>query len=205
MVNCRSARDMRRLAFLFALIGCEAKQEQQPASRSSPSATGSASHDTTSCGDKVVGEEGIGQLRIGASVDSIRQKCKVVRDTTVQDSEGMLQREIVVVFSRDTVTADIVSGRVWRIAVGSPGLQTADSLRVGKNVARLLQLKNPRGMVGEGEFFVASSQHCGMSFRLALAGHAVYRGDLDRAGLARLPASTIISEVLVFGCHLRPR
>ena len=57
-------------------------------------------------------------------------------------------------------------------------------------------------MTGEGAFFVASPDHCGMSFRLANAGPRARRGDLDSAGLARLPQRQSLSEVLIFGCHL---
>ncbi|HEV2017809.1 MAG TPA: hypothetical protein VGQ98_05805 [Gemmatimonadaceae bacterium] len=196
---------MRRLMLVFAVMGCEAKPGQPPASTSSASPMVAAIRQATACGDEVVGEEGIGQLRIGATVESVRQRCRIVRDTTVQDAEGMPQRKVAVELSRDTVEAEIVSGRVWRIVVWSPRLRTVDSLGVGTDIVRLLRLKNPRGMAGEGAFFIASPEHCGMSFRLALAGDARYRGDLDKVGLARLPASTVVSEVLVFGCHLGPQ
>jgi len=202
---------MRRLVLALALIGCEAKPPAPPPSP--PETTGvspqtpqpaasSVGPQTSACGEEVVGDEGIGELRIGATVSSVRRKCNVVRDTTVIAAEGMPARKLVVAFSRDMVEAEIVNGRVWRIAVLSPRLRTADSLGVGTTIARLLQLKNPRGMTGEGKFFVASPEHCGMSFRLANAGPGARRGDLDRAGLARLSVSTVVSEVLIFGCHL---
>jgi hypothetical protein len=156
----------------------------------------------SSCGDEIVGEEGIGQLRIGTTAESLRQKCKVVRDTTVTGAEGMPARKVAVAFSRDTVEAEIVDGKVWRIAVTSPRLRTVDAIGVGTTIGRLRQLKDPRGMMGEGQLFVASPQHCGMSFRLSGAGPRGQRGDLDRAGLFTLPEMTMVSEILVFGCHL---
>lgn len=156
----------------------------------------------SSCGNEIVGEEGIGELRIGANVESLRQKCNVVRDTTVMGAEGMPARKVAVAFSRDTVEAEIVDGRVWRIAVTSLGLRTADAIGVGTTIGRLRQLKDPHGMTGEGQFFVASPQHCGMSFRLSGAGPRAQRGDLDRDGLFTLPEMTVVSEVLIFGCHL---
>jgi hypothetical protein len=156
----------------------------------------------SACGDEIVGEEGIGQLRIGTPVESLRQKCNVVRDTTVVGAEGMPARKVAVAFSRDTVEAEIVGGKVWRIAVTSPRLRTRDAISVGTTIGRLRQLKEPRGMMGEGQLFVASPQHCGMSFRLAGAGPRGQRGDLDRAGLFGLPEMTMVSQILVFGCHL---
>jgi hypothetical protein len=177
---------MRRLVLMLALLGCESKKEAAQKS---------------SCGEEILGEEGIGELRIGATVESVRQKCNVLRDTTALGAEGMPARKLTVALSRDTVEAEIVNGRVWRIAVDSPRLRTADALGVGTSIGRLRQLKNPRGMMGEGQFFVASPDHCGMSFRLSNAGPRA-RGDMDRAGLFRLSEMAVVSEVLIFGCRL---
>jgi hypothetical protein len=156
----------------------------------------------SSCGEEILGEEGIGEIRIGSTVESVRQKCNVLRDTTAIGAEAMPARKLTVALSTDTVEAEIVDGRVWRIAVSSPRLRTADALGVGTSIGRLRQLKNPRGMMGEGQFFVASPDHCGMSFRLSNAGPRAKRGDLDRAGLFRLPETAVVSEVLIFGCKL---
>ena len=207
---------MRRLILLVALIGCEVRREAAPASSSTsstaPSSSGAAPSASpgapspggqkSSCGAEILGEEGIGELRIGASVESVRQKCNVVRDTTAPGAEGMPARKLAVALSRDTVEAEIVDGRVWRIAVHSPRLRTADALGVGTSIGRLRQLKEPRGMMGEGQFFVASPQHCGMSFRLSNAGPAA-RDGMDRAGLFRLSEAAVVTEVLIFGCGVR--
>jgi hypothetical protein len=114
----------------------------------------------------------------------------------------MPARKLLVALSRDTVEAEVVSGRVWRIAVASPRLRTADSLGVGTTKARLLQLTKPRLMTGEGRLFVASPEHCGMSFKLANVGRGALRGNMDRVGLARLPDTAAVSEVLIFGCRI---
>jgi hypothetical protein len=204
---------MRRLILLLAVIGCEIKKEQQPAPppaapettstdvQAPPPAPGSFRPIPSTCGEEIITDQGIGQLRIGATVESIRQKCNVVSDQTAPGAEGMPARKLAVALSRDTVEAEIVDGRVWRIAVHSPRLRTADSLGVGTTLERILQLKNPRGMTGEGRFYVASPVHCGMSFRLANAGPRAGRGDLDSAGLATLSRSAVVREVLVFGCR----
>ena len=195
------------------MIGCEVKKEQPSSvlpspetaavdAQPSPAAPSISAPRPSACGEAVITDEGIGELRIGTTVESVGQKCTVVSDKTAPGAEGMPARKLAVAFARDTVEAEIVNGRVWRLAVHSTRLRTADSLGVGTTLARLLQLRNPRGMTGEGKFFVASPQHCGMSFRLANAGPGAQRGDLDSAGLARLPKSAVVSEVLVFGCQL---
>jgi hypothetical protein len=195
---------MRRLVLILALIGCETKEKSpssSPASES-PSPVNPSLGRVTPCGDEVLGEEGIGSLQIGATVESVRQRCKVIRDTTVIAAEGMPARKLSVALSRDTVEAEIVNGRVWRIAIHSPRLRTADALGVGTLISRLRLLREPRGMTGEGKFFVASRDHCGMSFRISNAGPRAQRGDLDREGLFSLPATAVVSEVLIFGCRL---
>jgi len=205
---------MRRLILLLAVIGCEVKKEQPPSSvpsagettaissQPSPAAPSTSAPRPSACGAAVITDEGIGELRIGTTVESVRQKCTVVSDKTAPGAEGMPSRKLTVALARDTVEAEIVDGRVWRLAVHSPRLRTADSLGVGITLARLLQLRNPHGMTGEGKFYIASPDHCGLSFRLENAGPNARRGDLDSAGLARLPTSSVVSEVLVFGCHL---
>lgn len=190
------------MLLVLVLAGCKAKNETSSVAASS-SAPSSIKFPTSSCGEEVVTDEGIGELRIGATVESIKQKCKVVRDTTVTGAEGMPARKLAVAFSKDTAEAEIVDGRVWRIAVHSTGLRTASLLGVGTLNVRLLTLKDAHGMMGEGALFVASPEHCGMSFRLANAGPRGQRGDLDRAGLAGLPVQAAVSEVLIFGCRLK--
>lgn len=198
---------MRRLALLFAIVGCQAKNDStNGASSSTFSASSSPSSEAkpraSSCGDEVIVEEGIGALRIGTPVASVRKNCTVIHDTTGRFEEGMPSRKLTVAFPRDTVEAEIVVGRVWRLSVRSPRMRTADSIGVGTPISRLLRLRKPHGMTGEGAFFLASPDHCGMSFRLENTGPGVNRGDLDSASLTQLSASTVVSEVLVFGCHL---
>ena len=191
---------MRRLVLVLAFAGCKAKNDASSATTSF-SAPSRVEFPSSSCGEKVITDEGIGDLRIGAPVESIKQRCKVVRDTTVSGAEGMPARKLAVAFAKDTVEAEIVGGRVWRIEVFTPRIRAASLLGVGTLNTRLLTLKDPHGATGEGALFVLSPQHCGMSFRLANAGPRGQRGDLDKAGLARLPVETVVSEVLVFGCR----
>ncbi|HEX9083395.1 MAG TPA: hypothetical protein VF836_01540 [Gemmatimonadaceae bacterium] len=178
---------VRVLVSFLAVVGCETKRQPEYKVVSLDSATGSGEIELTiSCGEAIVRDEGIGKLRIGTPVDSIAASCPVFRDTTMIGAEGMPARKIAVLFFRDTavrdtVVAEIVNDTVWRVSIVSALFRTVDSLGVGTPLSRLLQLKNPRGMTGEGKFFVASPEHCGMSFRLTNAGPGAERGDLDRA------------------------
>lgn len=191
------------LALLLVICGCETKKQTKPGVAFYDTIPGHAEIQVPlNCGEAIVRDEGMGKLQIGTSVDSITVQCGVLRDITAIGAEGMPARKLAVFFPPDTVEVEVVNNRIWRLSIVSPHFRTADSLGVGTPLSRLLRLKNPRGMTGEGKFFVASPEHCGMSFRLADAGPGAQRGDLDRAGLMRLPKSAVVSEILIFGCHL---
>ena len=191
------------LALLLVIGACESKKQPSPGVTHYDTIPGHAEIQLTfNCGEPVVRDEGMGELQIGAPVDSVSAHCLVLRDTTAIGAEGMPARKLAVFLPPDTVEAEVVNNRIWRLSIVSPHFRTADSLGVGTPLSRLLKLRNPRGMTGEGKFFVASPEHCGMSFRLLNAGPGAQKGDLDQAGLKRLPKSAVVSEILVFGCHL---
>jgi hypothetical protein len=175
---------------LGALLACAGKEEQA-VSRS----TGSP------CGTEVISDRGIGELLVGRPVDSVKRLCHVVSDTTELGAEGMPTRIMRVAFSHDSVEAEVDSGRVWRIEVASAKFRTADSLGVGTSLQRLLLLKAPRGLGGEGAVFLVSSQHCGLRFQLSESGSDAPPENWDRAALALLPKSTVVNRVLIVGCN----
>lgn len=143
---------------------------------------------------------GIGDLSIGKTVGDVRSECGVVHDTTRLASEGQLAR-ILTVAVRDLVEAEVVDGKVWRIEVVSARFRTPDSLGVGTPLSRLLELRNVRGITGEGQLFVVSPGHCGLSFRLSNNGSGARSQNWDRAALSRLPSATVVDKVLIVGCE----
>jgi len=155
----------------------------------------------TGCAETRLQGAGIGELRISASVASVKRACLVGRDTTITGAEGMPARIISVAVGGEQVEAEIVNDKVWRLAVKSPRFRTADSLGVGTTLERLLQLREPRGMMGEGALYFASPAHCGLSFRLSENRPLPASGqNWNAAALRRLPASTKVTEVLAVGC-----
>lgn len=149
----------------------------------------------------MIDSAGIGGVRIGMPADSVTARCDVVRDTIELRSEGQRERILVVSLAGDTVNAEIDSSRVWRIEVLRPGPRTADSLGVGSPLSRLLSLPSVRGLTGEGNLFVVSPAHCGLSFELSEPRSP--GGDWPAARLRTLPASTEVTRVLVYGCRRR--
>lgn len=178
--------------FVVALSACSGKNEQANLPASSSLAL--------PCGNEVLSGRGIGELVVGRNVDSIKRVCRVISDDTELGGEGMPTRILRVAFSHDTVEAEIDSSRVWRIEVASRSLKTADSIGVGTSIERLLQLKEPTGLGGEGAVFLLSPEHCGLSFQLSESGSDAPPEKWDRAALAGLPKSTVVDRVLVVGC-----
>lgn len=209
-----NSRHLRKLAIaLIASVACKGSEHPQPDSTSSsPAAVSpaiSAQPNSDDCGDRTIHQERVGKIAIGDPVDSLR-KCSIVRDTVVQEDEGGKARMVSIAFATDTIRAQIVDGRVWRIEVSSPGIRTVDSLGVGTPLNRLLQMSNPRGASGEGRMYVLSPDHCGQSFQITYQQLTeVQRRDFGlrssggwtRVTMARLPDTTHVIRVLVTRCH----
>lgn len=145
---------------------------------------------------------GVGALRIGLSADSIGRLCLVVRDTTELREEGLPVRVVSIAAGSDTLEAEIDGGRVWRIALTHARFRTADSLGVGVPLTRLLSLPAVRGMTGEGALYVVSPSQCGLSFRVTDPAYDAARAEWTVAALRRLPASSVVTEVLIVGCKV---
>jgi hypothetical protein len=157
--------------------------------------TGDATVQSLPCGeDHTLSGAGVGDFRVGATVEDVRARCDVVLDTLLQaGAEGMPEQRLAVTIGADTVQATIVSGRVWRIEVRSPRFRTRDSLGVGSTVADLKKQPLEYLGFGEGGPFVALPAHCGMSF--SLAGVPGTPRTIDR-----VPPEARVDLVLLLGC-----
>lgn len=145
----------------------------------------------------VITPNGVGPVALGKPLHTDATKELAIRDTTIA-LEGEVQPAALVALGIDTVVAEIVDGRVWRIQVRSGGLGTADDIRVGSPVSRLLT-KGVHGAAGEDRIYVLDPAHCGLSFGLDPRRVPV-NGDLDSAALARLGPAGVVDEILVVGC-----
>ncbi len=183
---------------LVAGIGCGARPDA--AEHPGVDSPNSALPEARQCGDKVVTDSAVGELRIGATVADVSMGCAIARDTTAPRAEGQLARVISVVFGSDTVEAEVVADRVWRIEVTDPAFATADSLHVGTDVGALLDLPGLRPLSGEGNVFVMTTAHCGLSFQLSVPDTGAAAGKWQTEDLRRLPKGTEVTRVLVIGC-----
>ncbi len=189
-----STRACISLAILLAACGDGASRTDSTAAiAAAPAAV------TTPCDGPRFDGAGVGALRIGMTADSLRLLCRVVYDTTEVRTEAQPAHVLEVATSSDTVEAEADGGRIWRITIASAGFRTADSLGVGVPVGRLLDIPGIRGMTGEGALYLVSPAHCGMSFRVTNPKEPL-RGDWTLAQLRQLPATSVVTSVLILGC-----
>lgn len=188
------------LALWGVIAGCgDERRARHGGDSASPPASSSVA--TAPCSAATITGDGVGAVQIGAPLDSVRARCVVLRDTTELRDEGMPARLLTIPLGADNVEAEIVRSRVWRIAIETPTLRTADSLAVGTPLARVLALPGAHGLRGEGRLFVASPARCGLSFQLSVPDTGLASGDLDVETLRTLPPSTTVSRILIVGCR----
>ncbi|MGQ0641911.1 MAG: hypothetical protein ACT4P6_14265 [Gemmatimonadaceae bacterium] len=170
---------------IFAL-SCESPRSQRETSPAR-AATCAVAETTAVTG------QGLGELRIGATVQKVRTACDVARDSTIaRGNEAMPERRIAVVLGTDTVEAIVESDWIRRLEVTTPRFRTSDSLGVGTS-AGALRARDATLAVGDRGVFALVPAHCGISFHLA--GMTPAQGSW-----AAIPDSTLVDRVLVFGC-----
>jgi len=195
---------------LVLLAGCTAAETRRDTARTNDSAAGvdtvavSARERVESanraCGARLITAAGIGDLKLGMTVDSVKATCHVAFDTIRPGPEGDRERVLGVSFPPDVVEAEIVQDSVWRLNVRAPGLMTRDSIAVGSPVSALLKHGQAQGVIGEGNFVVIYRDRCGISFELSggIPPGRPHTWSADE--LRRLPATTRVQRILVYGC-----
>ncbi len=147
------------------------------------------------CGaSRVLSGNGVGALRIGMSLDSLRAACEVVHDTVIAlGAEGLPEHRITVRLDSVLLEANLDDGRVQRITVTDSTLRTADALGVGSRAGAFDDL-DATVVSGEGNVVLITPRHCGMSFRL---------GGVSAARVptfAQLSDTVRVNTVWIFGC-----
>jgi hypothetical protein len=158
------------------------------------------------CGaeNRLLTGDGVAGLHPGMPIDSVKLLCRVVRDA-VEQNEGGGTRYLAILIGPDTLRAEIVDERVDRILVESARFATADGIRVGTRLGRLLAFRGVTGGMGEGEYYVdadASRSLCGLSFRLDFAGRRWPKRIPDGSARSLEPyaSSAKVDKILVRGC-----
>ena len=152
-------------------------------------------------GQAVLTDEGIGELRIGRPVSDIEQLCEVVTDAQQQGSEGTMERVLTVRIGGEIVPATIVSGNVWRVAVTTPGILTADSLGVDTPLQRIATMRGAQFFPGEDGVYAFVAAHCALSFRFSLPLRPPKGGQWTAAAIAREHGDAAVDRVLLTECR----
>lgn len=155
-------------------------------------------------GKLTVTGDGVGALRVGASVAAVRKVCRIPRTRKKLDSEAIPVRYLDIRIGPTPVQAEIDQGRVWRVVIDGPALKTADKIGVGSPLANLLASGPVTASEGEGVLYAVSPRHCGMSFELSYRPKdGEDRDAWTTDTLMLLPKDVKINRVLAFGCRSR--
>jgi hypothetical protein len=148
--------------------------------------------------------DGVGAVRVGASVAAVRRAChapvRKLRKGEAPPPSNLLQIKI----GGAPVQAEIVDGQVWRVIVDDGPFRTQGRLGVGSPLAALLASPSVRASETEGVIYATTATDCGVSFAL---DYRPRRGE-DRdswtpESLSRLPPDTKVERVLMSGCKAR--
>lgn len=209
----RSARVANAIGFAlwFGAVGCSTRTQIADSSRVADSssmsksavvepAAAAAQTRNRGCGDRLITAQGIGRLKLGIIVDSVKRVCQVAYDTVRPGIEGDSERVVKVEFAPGEVEAEILQDTVWRLNVRAPEFRTRDSVGVGSPVSALLRRGDAQGMIGEGIFVLLYRNSCGMSFVLS-GGIPPGRPRVWSAKeLRTLPRTTSVERIMVYRC-----
>ena len=197
-----------RLLALFATLtlgaGCVSGEKEQPNPRGAASSIRAATKETPSadCTSRLVTGDGVGPIRIDASLDSIRRICPMVRDTTAPPNVNFPNERLVSVsLGADTAVVSLRRGRVKEILLVSGKFATADSIGVGTPLRRLLGLPQAKGYGRAGDLLMVTPSKCGLRFGIAGRFDDLPDGAKDSVMLVKVPPTAIVDRILIDGCE----
>ena len=120
------------------------------------------------CTSRTITNAAVGAIRIGMTTAELRAICNVVHDSVeLRRPEGYAVRVMAVLVGEDTVNALVDdSVRVTGIEVVAPSFATADSLRIGTTLGRLLRLPGATVQDEGGIDVVRVPAMCGLAFEV---------------------------------------
>ena len=186
---------------LAALLACARDDPRAVINADTANDTTGAAAD---CGMPAAGvqiERGIGVLQVGAPVELLDERCRVVKDTVVTGIEGMAGRRLYIVIQGDTVAAEIEQDTVWRVRLTTDRFRTGDSLGVGTPAQDLTSRQGARALVGEGEIYLTIDEACGVSFRLDGVSYSkVASAPSPESAVRLVPGTARVDLVLLTPC-----
>ncbi len=152
-------------------------------------------------GQPVLTDQGLGELKIGKPAAGIKQLCAVVSDASQQGSEGQMERVLAVRIAGEIVPATIVNDKVWRVAVTTPGIRSADSLGVDTPLQRIASMRGAQFFPGEDGVYAFVADHCALSFRFSLPLRPPKGGQWTAAAIAKEHGDAVVDRVLLTECR----
>ena len=152
-------------------------------------------------GVPVITDEGIGDLRQGARVSDVRERCEVVSDADQESAEGTKERVLVVRVGSETVRAIVNNEKIYRIEVSSPHLATADSIAVDTPLHRIAAARGARFLPGEDGVYGFVADHCAMSFRFSVPLRPPRGGDWTAQRIDSAHGDAAIDRILITKCR----
>ncbi len=177
-----------------------------PVAASAPldtASAGSGQDSSATCGVASLTElrdDGIGDLVVGRSADEIKRLCDVTSDSPQRGPEGQMERTLVVQLAGETVPAEIIDNRVWRLDVRTPRFVTKDSLGVDTPLRRIARMRGAQFAPGEDGVYGFVADHCGLSFRFSLPVRPPAGGQWTVATIDKDHGDAAVDRVLVRKC-----
>ena len=150
----------------------------------------------------LVSDSGIATLQIGLTVEQVRARCTVVKDTTLPNWDFVeVERVLFIVVGRDTVHAAIDNtGHVARLDVDSPHLRTAEGFGVGTSI-RALAKPGSTGGASEATFGVTLRGHCGLRFIIGGVSGLDQGTELNARQLRSLGLRPRVTRIEIWPCR----
>ena len=146
-----------------------------------------------------VGEDGLGLLRIGVSLEAIRGSCSIIAEETIDSTTGRASVDL----GRDTAVVELRRGNIRRITLFHQAYRTVDSLGVGTHIPTLMRLRDAVGITERNRLYAVSPAACGLRFMLMDPAPRAPAAQSGRAALRRLSGETRTRELEIVGCTRR--
>jgi hypothetical protein len=146
-----------------------------------------------------VGEDGLGLLRIGVSLNAIRASCAVIAEESIDSVNARASIDL----DRDTALVELRNGSIRRITLTHQAYRTADSLGVGTHISTLMRLRDAVGVTEGNRLYAVSPAVCGLRFMMVEPAPRPPAAQSGRAALRRLAGETRTRELEIVGCARR--
>jgi hypothetical protein len=160
-----------------------------------------ASLDCGVTGKPIMTDDGVGELRVGRSVDDQRSMCEIVTYSEEPGAEGSKERVVVVNVGGVPVRAVITANKVWRIEITSPRISTPDSLGVDVPLHRVATRRGARFFPGEDGVYGFVADHCGLSFRFSVPLRPPRGSQWTAGAIDQAHGDAAANKVLITQCH----